>query len=71
MPYACVADLPEAVRAALPHRAQLIYRATFNNAWFRGTDEAGCHRIAWAAVKRQFHKVTNSGWQPIERGRGE
>jgi cation transport regulator len=62
MPYDRNEDLPPSVQRALPMHAQDIYRAAFNNAWQQrvGTaamDEAVIHRIAWGAVKRQYHKV--------------
>lgn len=68
MPYSTVADLPPAVRHALPEHAQSIYRHAFNHAWERYHDhperESVAHRIAWAAVKRTYQKV-DSAW--IER----
>ena len=61
MPYAHNSDLPPAVRAHLPARAQDIYREAFNHAWAEygaaPGDEAIAHRVAWAAVKRHYHKV--------------
>jgi len=59
MPYDRNEDLPPSVQRALPIHAQDIYRAAFNNAWQQrvGMDEAAVHRIAWGAVKRQYHKV--------------
>lgn len=68
MPYEANADLPASVRHALPAHAQDIYRAAFNNAWRarRGeADEATCHRIAWAAVKRRYVKAGDA-WIPKE-----
>ena len=66
MPYRTNDDLPPPVRHVLPAHAQDIYRAAFNNAWQRYAQdlahrEERCHRIAWAAVKRTFHK-TGDGW---------
>ncbi len=71
MPYRRNADLPPTVRHSLPPHAQDIYRAAFNAAWRehvvrRGRDEAICHRIAWAAVKRLYRKVAGV-WLPRER----
>ena len=59
MPYASNDDLPPSVRHVLPLHAQDIYRAAFNNAYDRygGGDERRAHRIAWAAVKRQYEKL--------------
>jgi cation transport regulator len=61
MPYSTNEDLPASVRRSLLAHAQDIYRQAFNNAWthFRGAEaerEGRCHRIAWAAVKRWYHK---------------
>jgi len=66
MPYAHNADLPRAVRGALPEEAQTIYRKAFNSAWVeyeppgkrRGgaSREETAHRVAWAAVKKSFQK---------------
>ncbi len=69
MPYASVEALPEPVRAHLPLHAQEIYRSAFNNAWERYTNrgelqEEIAHRIAWAAVKRQYRKI-DGAW--VER----
>jgi len=65
MPYANIEDLPGPVRAHLPEHAQEIFRAAFNNAWERyGGDEDRARRIAWAAVKRQYHKVGRD-WLPL------
>lgn len=68
MPYDTNADLPPAVRYALPPHAQDIYRAAFNSAWRRhmqpgSLEEATAHRIAWGAVKRQYQKL-GSTWVP-------
>ena len=57
MPYRVVQELPDSVRHHLPAHAQEIYLAAFNNAWrAHPGDEATVHRIAWAAVKRRYHK---------------
>ncbi|MGH6989893.1 MAG: ChaB family protein [Stellaceae bacterium] len=66
MPYTSTADLPDAVRLHLPQHAREIFRAAFNNASDEyGGDEERAFRIAWAAVKRQYHKVGDE-WVPIE-----
>jgi cation transport regulator len=61
MPYQTNADLPEAIRRRLPHHAQDIFRAAFNNAFAAHLHdprrEEAAHRIAWAAVKRGYVKV--------------
>jgi cation transport regulator len=68
MPYETNEDLPPSVRHHLPPHAQDIYRAAFNNAYeryaARGREDIA-HRIAWAAVKRQYHKVGDE-WVPLE-----
>jgi cation transport regulator len=60
MPYRTVRDLPPSVRSHLPPAAQVMYRAVFNNAWkeygARADRETLAHRVAWAAVKKQFRK---------------
>ncbi|HZT51165.1 MAG TPA: ChaB family protein [Stellaceae bacterium] len=67
MPYASNAELPDRVRLHLPEHAQDIYRAAFNSAWVKyaaqGREDIA-HRIAWAAVKRQYRKV-GSEWVPL------
>ena len=65
MPYSSNEELPAAVRAHLPEHAQDIYRAAFNHAWERRGEDAAAHRIAWAAVKRQYVK---SDGQWVRRG---
>lgn len=72
MPYQQLEDLPKSVRDALPHHAQEIYQAAFNNAWDeyakaedrRGDDsrEEVAHKVAWAAVKQQYEKRDDK-WQ--------
>ena len=66
MPYLSNEDLPISVRAHLPEHAQDIFRAAFNNAWDRygGRDEVA-RRIAWAAVKRRYHKI-GKDWVPSD-----
>ena len=69
MPYARNSDLPQSVRAHLPPRAQDIYREAFNHAWKEYSDrepgrlEEIAHRVAWAAVKRRYHKAGRD-WVP-------
>jgi cation transport regulator len=66
MPYPTNDALPASVRHALPRHAQDIWRAAFNSAWRSlrpGEDEAKCHRIAWAAVKRAYVKQGRA-WVP-------
>ncbi len=62
VPYATNDELPPSVREHLPPQAQSIFRETFNSAFHRyGGNEALAFRIAWAAVKRSYHKV-GSTW---------
>jgi cation transport regulator len=69
MPYASNEDLLPSVRAHLPPHAQDIFRAAFNSAYdeHRGDprQEEIAFRIAWAAVKRSYHKV-GERWLPSE-----
>jgi len=69
MPYATNSDLPARVRNSLPHHAQDIYRAAFNDAYERyGADrEATAHRIAWSAVKRRYVQRAAGFW--VERSK--
>ena len=67
MPYRRNVDMPPAVRNNLPPRAQNIFREAFNHAWEQyadpekrklgGTREDVARRVAWAAVKKKYHKV--------------
>ena len=61
MPYATNADLPSSVAAHLPPHAQDIYREAFNHAYAAHAgdprQEEAAHRIAWAAVKRNYVKI--------------
>ncbi len=66
MPYRILGDLPDSVRDALPKHAQRIYQAAFNHAWVEYEDpgdrigdasrEETAHKVAWAAVKRQYER---------------
>ena len=64
MPYRKNSELPPAIRKYLPHHAQDIYRAAFNDAYdhYGATREAIAHRIAWAAVKRKYVKRAAGIW---------
>ena len=68
MPYPSNAELPMPVRRHLPPRAQDLYREAFNDAWGTYADdqrrEEIAHRVAWAAVKRRFHKNRDGNWEP-------
>jgi len=71
MPYKSKSDLPESVRDNLPAHAQEIYLEAYNSAWDqydkpserRGDDsrEETSHKVAWAAVKKQYEKDEKSG----------
>lgn len=72
MPYASVDDLPQPLHARLPAHAQEIYRSAFNHAWVEYEDRGAAqreqiaHRVAWAAVKRQYEKIGDH-WVARER----
>lgn len=70
MPYSSNEALPPSVRHHLPAEAQNIYREAFNHAWQTYADDARCeqiaHRVAWTAVKRQFHKESDGMWRPTD-----
>ncbi|HEY0328854.1 MAG TPA: ChaB family protein [Rhodopseudomonas sp.] len=69
MPYASIDDLPPPLQVRLPLHAQQIYLAAFNSAFAeyaeRGPEqqESTAHRVAWAAVKKQYRKQ-NERWVP-------
>jgi len=69
MPYPTTDDLPDSIRDVLPQHAQEIFRAAFNHAWQEYANhpdrEAVTHRVAWAAVKRRYHK-SGDAWVPID-----
>jgi cation transport regulator len=66
MPYRMNNDLPPGVRGHLPEHAQNIFREAFNHAWQNYAQEGErreeiAHRVAWAAVKKNYCKV-GSDW---------
>jgi len=67
MPYVTNDNLPASVRNHLPDHAQDIYREAFNHAWEEYANDARheeiAHRVAWAAVKRDYEKVGDE-WVP-------
>lgn len=74
MPYDNLDDLPDGVKKSLPKHAQEIYLAAYNNAWDQYEDpearrgsasrEEVAHRVAWAAVKKEYKKDSKTGkWQ--------
>lgn len=66
MPYQNNSDLPDSVKNNVPSHGQTIYRKAFNSAWdeYKDSDdrrgnasrEEVAHRVAWAAVKQEYHK---------------
>ena len=66
MPYSKNSDLPAPLRKVLPHHAQDIYRAAFNDAYahYGAAREEVAHRVAWAAVKKHYVHLTGSVWVP-------
>jgi len=72
MPYNSNSDLPDSVTNVLPDHAQDIYREAFNSAYDeyknpedrRGDDdrEEVAHKVAWAAVKKRYHKGEDGNW---------
>jgi cation transport regulator len=67
MPYDSVADLPDAVRHALPKHGQEIYMEAFNSAWQQYASESDreerAHKVAWSAVKKVYKKERDR-WVP-------
>jgi cation transport regulator len=61
MPYATNEALPASVKDHLPRHSQDFFREAFNNAWEQydrdRRREEIAFRVAWAAVKKQYHKV--------------
>lgn len=63
MPYQTKSDLPDSVKDNLPAHAAAIYKEAFNSAWDEyNQDEARAHRVAWGAVKKQYHKDDDGNW---------
>jgi cation transport regulator len=60
MPYSSNSELPEAIKNALPVKAQTIYRKAFNSAFetYKGEEEKVI-AIAWTAVKTKYEKKDN------------
>lgn len=67
MPYDSITELPYNLREILPNHAQEIYIAAYNNAYMEYKDhldrkdpnetrEEVAHKVAWAAVKKKYHK---------------
>ena len=72
MPYSRISELPASVRDNLPKSAQEIYKEAFNSAWEQydepeerrgdASREETAHKVAWAAVKRKYHKDESGRW---------
>jgi cation transport regulator len=63
MPYANRSELPDSVKNHLPPHAQGIYKEAFNSAWDEYKhDESRAHRVAWGAVKKEYHKGDDGDW---------
>jgi len=72
MPYTKINELPDQVQDVLPVHGQEIYRATYNNALDQYNDPADrnddssieetAHKVAWAAVKKVYHKNDAGNW---------
>jgi cation transport regulator len=74
MPYKKNSELPKGVKDNLTKHAQDIYREAYNSAWDQydrpeerrgdASREETAHRVAWAAVKKQYKKNKTSGkWE--------
>ena len=71
MPYKTKKDLPDSVKDNLPEHAQEIYKEAYNSAWDQydkpeerrgdASREETAHKVAWAAVKREYKKDNKSG----------
>jgi cation transport regulator len=63
MPYVKRSDLPESVHDNLPAHAQDIYKEAYNSAWDQyNQEEERAHRVAWGAVKKEYHKNDEGKW---------
>lgn len=61
MPYDKNSDLPDSVKDNLPSHAQDIFREAFNSASDEYKQEDTAFKVAWAAVKHEYHKDEDSG----------
>ena len=64
MSYQTLEDLPDSVQSHLPKHAQEIFRAAFNHALKEYGEEENAFRVAWSAVKRDYHKGEDGNWHP-------
>lgn len=66
MPYQKKGDLPDRVKNNLPAHAQEIYKEAYNHAYEeykepakrrgKASREETAHKVAWSAVKKEYHK---------------
>jgi cation transport regulator len=73
LPYDKIDELPKSVRDNLPNHAQEIFKEAFNNAWNEykrpqdrkgnATREETSFKVAWAAVKQNYHKDKSGNWR--------
>ncbi|HLD16774.1 MAG TPA: ChaB family protein [Coxiellaceae bacterium] len=61
MPYTRLEDLPDSVKQVLPKHAQEIYKGAFKGGYKEYSNEQSAHRVAWAAVKKEYKKDESSG----------
>lgn len=77
MPYQKISELPDSVKNNLPEHAQEIYMKAFNSAYEQydrpeerrgdASREEVAHKVAWAAVKREYQKDEATGrWKEIK-----
>lgn len=71
MPYDKNSDLPDSVKDHLPSHAQDIFREAFNSASDEYKQEDTAFKVAWAAVKHEYHKDEDSGRWVEGASRGE
>ena len=62
MPYKSTDELPLPIREHLPRHAQDIWMKAFNNAHQQYGEESRAARVAWAAVKSEYHKSPQGRW---------
>ena len=63
MPYFSRSEPPDSVKDHLPDHAQDIYKEAFNSAFDQyDKNEERAHRVAWGAVKKDYHKGEDGDW---------
>lgn len=62
MPYQTNQDLPDNITNVLPAHAQSIFRKAFNSAYTEYETEEQAFKVAWAAVKKVYHKNDAGDW---------